>query len=272
MAGDVNGDGYGDFIVGAPGYTSVGGRAFVYYGNGSGGLDRVPRHANADGSPLFLLGKSNDNDDFALIVRVRTSVGRDSIIAQWETGTERGPFSGVPTGQSSATDTGPPVSGEGSSALDTTAVGPLQPHSSYRWQMRLASMHPFFPHSPWFTSPYNSPAEIDLRLGIGQTGVPAAARASGPRLVELDRIRPNPFNPTVSIKYSLSETARVDVDIYDVCGRMVTRLVGGLQTNGPHSVLWDGTDQRGKAAASGVYFVRVASGGVVASKKVTLLR
>jgi len=35
-AGDVNGDGYSDVIVGAPGYHEYAGRAFVYYGSASG--------------------------------------------------------------------------------------------------------------------------------------------------------------------------------------------------------------------------------------------
>jgi hypothetical protein len=52
-AGDVNGDGYSDVIVGAYGYDNGEngeGRAFLFYGNGGNGLDRTPRQFESDGS------------------------------------------------------------------------------------------------------------------------------------------------------------------------------------------------------------------------------
>jgi len=75
-AGDVNGDGYSDVIVGARWYDNGEtdeGRAYVYYGNNGGGLDRIPRQARSDGSaPIDLLGATTTAAGF----RLRASNGR----------------------------------------------------------------------------------------------------------------------------------------------------------------------------------------------------
>ena len=57
-AGDVDGDGYGDVIVGAPGYEgSTGGRAFVFHGS-AGGLTPAPVWARASAQSDARLGAS----------------------------------------------------------------------------------------------------------------------------------------------------------------------------------------------------------------------
>jgi hypothetical protein len=64
-AGDVNGDGFSDVIVGAwhfyfPSQHLFEGWAFAYYGNEGDGLDRIARQARTDDSaPISLLGRSD---------------------------------------------------------------------------------------------------------------------------------------------------------------------------------------------------------------------
>ncbi len=62
-AGDVNGDGFADVVVGAQRYDnveSVEGHTWLYYGNGGDGLDRIPRQARTgDQAPIDLLGRSD---------------------------------------------------------------------------------------------------------------------------------------------------------------------------------------------------------------------
>jgi hypothetical protein len=83
---------------------------------------------------------------------------------------------------------------------------------------------------------------------------------------------PNPFNPVTTIKYGLSEKVQVSLEIYDVGGRLVRRLVDDVQGPGPYSVGWDGTNHSGEKVASGVYFYRLKAGQEILTRKMVLLK
>ncbi len=63
---------------------------------------------------------------------------------------------------------------------------------------------------------------------------------------------PNPFNPSTTIEYNLPEQAFVTVDIYDLLGRKVERLIGEDQQAGRYRVIWDAKNQ-----ASGLYYYKI---------------
>jgi hypothetical protein len=69
-----------------------------------------------------------------------------------------------------------------------------------------------------------------------------------------------------------SPTADVTMDIYDVQGRLVRRLVNDTFPAGTHVVKWDGRTALGAEAATGVYFVVSQSGPVRASRKIVIVR
>jgi hypothetical protein len=83
---------------------------------------------------------------------------------------------------------------------------------------------------------------------------------------------PNPFNPRTSIHYDLPAEGRVVMSLYNVQGRLVRRLVDEVRPAGRHMAIWDGTDQGGRQAASGVYVLRIAAGEDRARRAITLLR
>jgi hypothetical protein len=83
---------------------------------------------------------------------------------------------------------------------------------------------------------------------------------------------PNPFNPTTRIYFTLQRPGEVNVDVYDVRGRLVRELLGGHRGAGRHDVVWDGVDSRGVPSASGLYFFRVRSAGRAWSGKMILAR
>lgn len=97
---------------------------------------------------------------------------------------------------------------------------------------------------------------------------PRAAR----RGIELDSIAPNPMNPGTSIRFTLTQPGPVRIDLYDVRGRHVRRLIEASLDSGEHQARWDGTDDQGRGVASGVYFVRVRSSAAEERGKVTLVR
>src|SRR5690606_22777000 len=63
---------------------------------------------------------------------------------------------------------------------------------------------------------------------------------------------PNPFNPTTTIAFELTIPSQVTLDVVDVLGQHVTRLIHGARTPGIHAVEFQGT-----GIASGTYFYRL---------------
>ena len=61
-------------------------------------------------------------------------------------------------------------------------------------------------------------------------------------------------------------------EIYDIKGRRVREIADRPFDAGRHSVVWDGTDSRGNAACSGIYFYRFITPDKARTGKVTLLR
>ncbi len=64
---------------------------------------------------------------------------------------------------------------------------------------------------------------------------------------------PNPFNPTTTISFMLNKNGQVQLNIYDLRGRLVVRLVDGTKTAGLHQVVWNGRDANGRLVGSGLY-------------------
>jgi hypothetical protein len=83
---------------------------------------------------------------------------------------------------------------------------------------------------------------------------------------------PNPFNPSTTIRFSMKAKGLVTVRIYDVSGRLVRALVEEVRDAGSHAVVWNGTNDLGAKAASGIYFYRMETEGFAATKKLVLLR
>lgn len=84
--------------------------------------------------------------------------------------------------------------------------------------------------------------------------------------------RPNPFNPSTEISFSLPKPAEVTLVIYNLLGENVVTLAEGLRAAGTHAVMWDGRDKNGGAVASGVYFYRLDAGEFSATRKMLLLK
>ena len=87
------------------------------------------------------------------------------------------------------------------------------------------------------------------------------------RAVRLDQNRPNPFNPSTTISYTLPKSEIVVLKIYDALGQEITVLVNGVQPSGTHTVLFDAREM-----ASGLYFYRVKAGEFVQTRMMALVR
>lgn len=85
-------------------------------------------------------------------------------------------------------------------------------------------------------------------------------------------IFPNPFNTNASIKYTISHSANVEINIFNIKGQLVRALLHGAKSSGSHQINWDGLADDGRSLVSGVYFCRIEAGRETDMQKVLLLR
>jgi hypothetical protein len=93
-----------------------------------------------------------------------------------------------------------------------------------------------------------------------------------PKPTTLYQNYPNPFNPSTSIAFYLPKQQDVAVVIYDVSGGRVRTLFEGTKPVGRHTILWDGKNDSGSQAGSGVYYYRLKAGKDVITKKLVIVR
>jgi hypothetical protein len=93
-----------------------------------------------------------------------------------------------------------------------------------------------------------------------------------PKSLELSQNYPNPFNPTTTIRFSLPETGQVKLIIYNVLGQRVKELVNASKPAGYHEVIWNGKNESGVQAASGLYIYRLETADGIQSKKMLLIK
>ncbi|MBD3424634.1 MAG: T9SS type A sorting domain-containing protein [Candidatus Latescibacteria bacterium] len=83
---------------------------------------------------------------------------------------------------------------------------------------------------------------------------------------------PNPFNPSTTIYYSLPERSHVTLDIFDVSGRRIARLVDAIREAGTHQAKWSGLNVNGASVSSGVYFYKLTAGKGSITRKMVLMK
>ncbi|MBN1482552.1 T9SS C-terminal target domain-containing protein [candidate division KSB1 bacterium] len=103
---------------------------------------------------------------------------------------------------------------------------------------------------------------------------PVLVTIAAPREFVLQQNYPNPFNPETTISFQVPETATGEMIlvIYDMLGRQVRTLMKKQAQPGYYSIKWDGYDDAGTLASSGVYIYRLRVGTFTATKKMVKLQ
>jgi len=96
--------------------------------------------------------------------------------------------------------------------------------------------------------------------------------AHPPVTFELDQNRPNPFNPSTTIGFSLDQRGHVTLALYNILGQRVRTLVDWMMPAGRHAAAWDGKDENGHQMPSGVYFYQLSVNDFRQSRKMVLLK
>lgn len=137
---------------------------------------------------------------------------------------------------------------------------------------------------------YVNPAENDYRIGQGSSCIDAGSpdnpaggefvgarpdlgflefdgaisdvsrgESTAPEEHALQQNYPNPFNPETTIDYSIGGTTgqSVRLTIYNSLGQLVRQLIDTSQAPGQYQVHWNGKDEFGRQAGSGVFFSRL---------------
>lgn len=105
---------------------------------------------------------------------------------------------------------------------------------------------------------------VPIRIVGREAKIPTAYR--------LAQNHPNPFNPETTVRYDLPQGGMVHLRVYALTGQVVRTLVAEERAAGSHSATWDGTNDAGRAVASGVYLYRMEAGDYRAVRKMLLIR
>jgi hypothetical protein len=93
-----------------------------------------------------------------------------------------------------------------------------------------------------------------------------------PEGYSLSQSYPNPFNPTTQIDFSIPQTERVTIEVFNINGQKVRTLLDEVTPAGTHTVTWNATSDSGGRVASGVYLYRLTAGEKSTTKKMTLIK
>jgi hypothetical protein len=271
-AGDVNGDGYSDVIVGTPAYDNGDeneGRAFIYYGNGNG-LSLIPTQATTDGSHPVQLGNATGSGGVKLNILGRTPGGRGKVKLQWEVKELGQLFDGTSISESGSwydTDTNGIEISEDVIGLDYA--------TAYHWRVRLKYDPVTYNdaiYSRWLSIGPNGWNETDF-ITTDVSGIEDNTDSgSNIKLSVFPTISTNIF----SIKFYISEEeAKNDISlkVYNKAGIMVKNLFTGKKPTGIHTITWKGNNNLDKDLPNDVYFISLKKEkGENTVRKTVLLR
>jgi len=108
---------------------------------------------------------------------------------------------------------------------------------------------------------------ISITIALNSSGAPAI-----PIITGINNAFPNPFNPRTTIEVGIARAGETRIGIYNLRGQLVRVLLDDFKDRGTYLLYWDGTDANGKALPSGIYFVKMMSGGVYSHRKVILMK
>jgi hypothetical protein len=104
------------------------------------------------------------------------------------------------------------------------------------------------------------------------TSVANEQNISLPLAFSLSQNYPNPFNPTTQIQFSLQQSDKISLTIYNLLGQKVATIAEGVYQAGSHIATWNGRNGQGIAVSSGVYFYRLSGSTFEITKKMLMLK
>ena len=112
---------------------------------------------------------------------------------------------------------------------------------------------------------------VDGRPGASSGEISARTPEWAPAFTSFSGAHPNPFGGGTLFRFALATRAHVRLEVYDVTGRRVSRVLDESRDPGYWEAPWDGRDGGGLRVSSGVYFVRFEAGDYRSTRKIVRL-
>ncbi|MDP8269073.1 MAG: CapA family protein [Candidatus Tenebribacter davisii] len=173
------------------------------------------------------------------------------------------------------TNNDPPISGDSYAWFDnvgliewedwqpkTSMPDPVvNPNDYYYLQIRIDNMPlnsvAHFTHTSYETNP----------VSIENNEVPTTKNAI------LHSNYPNPFNPDTNIRFTLKETGKTKITMFNIKGQKVKTLINEELLAGSYIIDWNGTNSQNKKVSSGIYFYKMEyKEKLIDAKKCLLLK
>ena len=124
----------------------------------------------------------------------------------------------------------------------------------------------------------DSPCLAQNNGGCGDMGaLPLGCLVAGVEIGDLHGVAlaavPNPFNARTTLSFDLPVASLVSLRLYDLSGRLAAVLLDRHPAQaGRNDIVWNGTDDAGRALPSATYVLRLDAGEVAVKRAVTLLK
>ena len=134
--------------------------------------------------------------------------------------------------------------------------------------------HVYTLHSGSPCLPLMNPAGVRIGAGrFGYCGPVSGVEEPTASSIRLQPPVPNPSRGQAELQYYLPTQSEVTLRIYSVSGREVLTIHDGApQAAGAHVARWDGLDETGRRAASGIYLCRLEVGGEARGQTIVRLK
>jgi len=108
---------------------------------------------------------------------------------------------------------------------------------------------------------------VSVRIVVNPSSVGERGASTLPSRFSIDQNYPNPFNPITEIQYALPRDCWVRLEVYNILGQKVAKLIDERQEAGYKAVRWDAM-----AVASGIYIYRIQAGDFAQTRRMILLK
>jgi len=91
-------------------------------------------------------------------------------------------------------------------------------------------------------------------------------------VIDFQDIYPNPFRLRANISFTVYKTTPIVISVFNIKGQCVKSLFSSIKSKGNYEITWNGTDNNGKAAPSGIYLIKLTGNRETHSRRVIRLK